>query len=430
MRRRHLLSLLIPLTVLACNDTTAPLEPEVVEQTALPVEPVPALATPSVDEARTFAASSNAFGFDLMRTTKPGENVAISPFSISTALTMAYAGAVGDTETQMRDVMHMEGEKQASLDAAGKLAASLRRSEGAFKVAVANRLFGERTYAFEDSYLATAKDTFGASLAPVDFKLQPEASRQLINDWVKAQTADRIPTLIPEGQVTPLTRLVLVNAMSFDAKWAAPFDGESTIDGQFTISKQEMVSVPTMHAMRPFKLASAEGMKMLEIPYEGGSMSMLIALPDETYGLADMEASMSAERLAQLRASATMQQVDVSLPRFNVDPAGPMALSDALIELGMTAAFDAEKADFSRIANPSDPADRLSLAQVFHKTVVRVNEKGTEAAAATAVGAKCGGAAPSAPASFRADHPFSFFVVDNDSGAVLFMGRVVDPKGA
>jgi len=390
---------------------------------------MPDLGAPGADELARHAKASNAFAFDLYKGLgKGGENVALSPFSISTALTMTWAGARGETAEQMRTVLHLEGSREEVLAAAGKVSASLQRQE-AFKLRIANRLFGEKTASFDSAYLEETKKSFGAPLAPMDFKERHEESRLQINGWVQKQTEKRIQNLLPEGSLGPLARLVLVNAIYFLADWAAPFKKDATREAAFTTARSVTKQVQTMHATSSFKFAAKDGAKLLDVPYRGGSMSMVFVLPNAPDGIDALEQTMTAQSLQAMRGASAVSEVQVALPKFEVDPAAPIALADRLKAMGMPLAFERGVADLTGISNPADPAERLHIGHVFHKAFVKVDEKGTEAAAATAVVAVAAGAAPPPPPSleFRADHPFLYFIVDNASGLVLFMGRVADP---
>jgi len=384
----------------------------------------PAVAMPSPTEAKPHATGSNTFAFDLYARTqkKPGNQV-FSPASISIALAMTWAGANGETATQMQKVMHFEPGGTAMW---GRISQALSAPGRPFKLRSANRLFGEKTYVFEQPFLDSTKSAFGATLEPVDFMVGYEAARGKINAWVEQQTEQRIKNLLPEFALDPKTRLVLVNAIYFLADWADPFEKNATYDEDFEGATKK--KVPMMHRGGTYAVAQVDQLKVLELPYGGSDLSMLVVLPDSKTGLGAVEKSLSAAKLEAWTKALTTTRVDVTLPRFEVSPPS-MPLADELKAMGMPLAFDRKKADFTRMANPKDPEEQLYIQKVFHKAFVKVDEKGTEAAAATAVvmGAK-GGGAPQKALEFRADHPFLFFVVDKTSGLVLFMGRVADPS--
>jgi serpin B len=384
---------------------------------------------PAQDEMARLARGNNAFAFHLYRALGPAPgNRVVSPASVSTALAMAWGGARGGTAVQMGQVLRFEGPPEAMMQASGRLAASLQDPSRPIVFRIANRLFGEKTVDFEAAYLEATRAAFGAALEPVDFKRGAEASRRLINGWVEEKTEKRIRDLIPPGGVSRETRLVLANAIYFLGDWAEPFAKEATQPAPFSVSPSARKDVPTMHAVQSFRFVAKDGLKAVELPYKGGQMSMLLVLPDAPDGLPALESSLTAERLDGMVASLAATRVHVSLPRFEIDPPGALGLGGALSKLGLTDAFSPAMADFTGIGNPPDPRDRLFISEVFHKAFVRVDEKGTEAAAATAVVMDRAAAIMARPVEFKADHPFLFFIRDNPTGIVLFMGRVADPS--
>lgn len=382
---------------------------------------------PAAADVAPLATASNALGFDLLPKAAPIGNVAISPASISTALIMTWGGAAGATADEMRKVLHLEGDPAKVLATAGQLAAALQNPKRALVLRIANRLFGEQGYPFEQPFLAQTRDAFGAPLQPLDFSHAPEPARATINSWVEGQTEHRIKDLLPAKSITTDTRLVLVNALYFLADWDQPFEKNQTFDAPFrpTTDAADTRNVPTMHEHGYFKLARADGVAVLELPYKGGDASMVVILPDADDGWVTLVRSLDAAMFAKWRAALAPTEVVVSLPKFTVDPLAAIDLVDTLEQLGMSAAFDPRTADFLAIAKPPDPEKRLFIGAVFHKAFVKVDEKGTEAAAATAVVMPEGaGAAPAPPEVFNADHPFLFAIVDNASGLILFLGRI------
>ncbi|HWY24951.1 MAG TPA: serpin family protein [Nevskia sp.] len=377
-----------------------------------------------------FAKQSNAFGFELYQRlrTQPG-NLVVSPASIMTALAMSWGGARGETAEQMRRALHLEGSPADAMRASGELARQLQDPNRPIKFRIANRLFGERTYPFEQPYLDATRLAYGAPLEALDFKGSAETARRRINAWVEQQTEQRIRDLIPAGGLNAETRLALVNAIYFLGDWASPFKKEATHDAAFFTAAATQKDVPTMHRQDSLRFAQRDGVKALELPYKGGNMSMLLLLPDRVDGIGALEQSLDPDQLEQLLRSLQPQMVRVSLPKFEIDPAASLSLGQLLQGMGMSLAFDPQRADFSGIAQPPDPQDRLYLSKVFHKAFVRVDEKGTEAAAATAVVMERAMAAmrPLPVVEFKADHPFLFFIRDNATGMILFSGRVMEP---
>jgi serpin B len=370
-----------------------------------------------------------AFAVDLLHALRgtPG-NLAISPASVSLALTLPWSGARGATAAEMARVLHLSGTPDSVLPGvADQLARLNDPKRTAYTLRVANRLFPERTYALQKAFLDRMA-SLGAPAEGLDFRRAPGPSRQRINTWVAEQTSDRIRDLLPPPAINAETRLVLVNAIYLLADWLSPFSRETTRFVPFFFPTGDR-PVPTMHQVGTFKFAAADGVKLLEMPYVGGALAMTIVLPDARDGLPALEQSLDARRLDTWIAALKPQKVAVVLPKFTIDPPSPLALADVLKGLGMKLAFDREQADFTGIAAPPSPADRLVISDVFHKAFVKVDEKGTEAAAATAVVMQRAGAMPDPqrPQEFRADHPFLFLIRDLKTGGVLFLGRVVDP---
>ncbi len=397
---------------------------------ALPTAAPPAKAATS-DELKALAKSDNAFALELWSKVREGKgNLAMSPLSIATALDMALAGAKGETATQMAGVLHVTGPVDRTLDVAGSLIAEYGAPDNKVTLRVANRLFGEKTFPFEKPYLARVESAFGAPLEPVDFKNGAEDGRKRINDWVAQQTKDRIKDLVPPGAVNGQTRLTLVNAVYFLGDWATPFEPAATKPEPFFVGKSAKKDVPTMHEMEKLHFAATDGVKVLELPYQNGALAMDFVLPDEVDGLDAVEARLTSAVFDKWMGAMAAHKVTVSLPKAEVAPAEALALAPTLAAMGMPLAFDRAKADFTGIANPPSPEDRLYVSAVFHKAFVKMDEKGTEAAAATALPMARAGAAlePEQPQEFKADHPYLFFLRDVRSGLVLFMGRVLDPQ--
>ena len=441
MMRRQLIGLVPLLLSAACEPSSReardpsssdPLGPSAPDPSSAPptastTPPVP-VPPPATEAVAKLATGTNAFGFDLYQRLRatPG-NMVVSPASISTALSMTWGGARGETAAQMKRVMHLDGTPDEVMKTAGQLAQSLEDPSRTITFRIANQLFGEKAYTFEQAFLDKTKAAYGAPLELLDFKTAPEPSRVRINAWVEGETEKRIKDLIPKAAIKADTRLVLVNAIYFLGDWEQPFEKESTRPAAFFTSASDKKNVPMMNAAGGYKAVAKDGLKMLELPYKGGAMSMLLVLPDKVDGLDAVEKSLDAKKLDELGKSLTSQRASVSIPKFEVAPPS-IPLAENLQALGMTDAFVRLKADFTGIANPPSVEERLYISQVFHKAFIKVDEKGTEAAAATAVVMAEAGAAPSEPPfQFKADHPFLFFIRDNASGLILFMGRVADP---
>jgi serine protease inhibitor len=376
-------------------------------------------------DVQTFAHASNQLGLEIFGRLGADGNLAISPASIATALAMTYGGARGASASEMARTMHVSTSPDETLRVAGSLVRDWNdESRTAYELAVANRLFGERTYRFAPAFLTATRDELGAELEPVDFASAPEPARIGINTWVSDRTHARIPEILPSGSVDSDTRLVLVNAVYFHGSWRERFDEADTRDLPFHTASGEDAIVPTMTAMRE-GYGADDTVQVLELPYAGGEVSMMFVLPRAQDGLASVEAQLSADRVEAWHALVNGgEPVAVHVPRFRIET-DAMSLRPSLIELGMGSLFTSG-ADLSGMS--ASGASELFLSDVFHRVFVELNEEGTEAAAATAVVAQIESTAASEPTYFVADHPFLFFLRDQRTGAVLFAGRVVDPR--
>lgn len=388
---------------------------------------------PNVDpeELERLAAGNTAFAFALyqiLSEAAPGEeNLFFSPYSISLALAMTYAGARGETETEMAEALHFSLHQERLHPAFNGLDAELaQRGKGAtgqdgggFRLQIANALWGQEGYPFLPEFLALLARNYGAGMRLLDFAADAEAARITINDWVAEQTEDRIQNLIPPGVVDAATRLVLTNAIYFNAAWAHPFEDNLTEDGVFTLPDGEKVTVPMMRQLESLRYVQGKGFQAVELPYDGHEMSMLILLPDEgTFEF--FQASLDERRLDAALEGMVPQQVALAMPKFEFE--SEFSLKEALAALGMPAAFGGE-ADFSGMTGSPD----LYISAVIHKAFVAVDEAGTEAAAATAV-VMLESAMPGEPVELRLERPFLFLIRDEATGTVLFLGRVVDPR--
>ena len=416
---------------------TQPPRPDAHE--ASPVAPEPTAPPPdapppevSQQDAQGVAAASNAFATDFWAKIRSRSgNLVVSPASIWVALEMTHAGARSATADEMARVLHVSGDGQAVRRAAGGLLAAWNDpARTAYTLRVANRLFGERSMRLEAPFVATMQNVFRAPLEPMDFKGAAEPSRARINSWVEQATDNRIHELLPATSIDEDTRLVLVNAVYFLAKWQAKFAQAATRAQPFWTNASASVSVPTMHQTEHFRYAEDAAVQVLQMPYEGGDLAMTIVLPRQRDGLATVEASLDAATIERWESALASTRVVVSLPKFTIEPAESLSLGDILESMGMPLAFDRGRADFSGMSVPPTPADRLYVSKVFHKAFVKVDEEGTEAAAATAVVmSRAGSAAPTEPPKqFLADHPFLFLLRDLRSGVILFAGRVADPR--
>ncbi|AKU08328.1 serpin family protein [Haloferax gibbonsii] len=396
----------------------------------------PPTGEPSVDDERlaALAAGNAEFALDLHRqiASEQGGNQFLSPYSISVALAMTYAGARGTTREQMEATLHYTLGEDVH-PAFADLRAALEEREttrnpvdggeaDAFRLAVANALWGREGYAFSADYLDRLDSNYGAGLRRADFAGDPDGERERINEWVADRTEGRIENLLPAGSVTPDTALVLTNAIYFMAQWARTFDPEDTEDGRFTALDGGESTVPLMRQELKANYADLPSAQAVELPYLGREVSMVLLLPDEGE-FESYERNLNASRLFGVFEEMRERIGDVVLPRFEFET--EIQLSEALSNLGMPAAFGSD-ADFGRMAE-GDGAT-LAIDEVFHKSFVSVDEEGTEAAAATGVVVES--SLPPRWGELRFDRPFLFCIRDRPTDAILFYGRVVDAGAA
>jgi serpin B len=383
---------------------------------ASPVDAVPA-------DVRTLVQGNNAFAFDLYaRLREQDGHLFCSPYSISTALAMTYAGARGETAEQMAKVLHF------SLDA-GRLHPActqmIRTLNGHglprdFQLNVAQSLWGDLTLPVNPDFERLIQTDYGARLRRVDFQRQTEQARQQINRWVENRTHDKIKELLQRDDLDPSTAMVLVNALYFQAAWHKAFPKTATKEEVF-LAGGKPVKTPMMHQTERLRHAEGEGFQALEIPYEGEQLAMVVLLPTEKEGLKKLEQGLTAEKLDGWLDKLAVRRVAVALPRFKLQ--ARFDLARELKEMGMPLAFS-PAANFSGMSTSA----KLFISRVIHQAFVSVDEEGTEAAAATAVVMTRGGPGGETPVDFRADHPFLFLLRDKQTGSILFLGRVTDPS--
>jgi serpin B len=369
---------------------------------------------------------NNGFAFDLYAQLRSqAGNLFLSPYSVSTALAMTYAGARGQTAEQMAKVLRFPLD-QARLHPA--FAAVIREVNGAgkpraYELHVANALWGQQGFGFLPGFLKLTRDNYAAGLHQVDFAGHTEAARRTINAWVEKQTKDKIKELFKPGLLNGLTRLVLTNAIYFKGLWQAAFPKKNTAPGDFLLTAGGRVRVPLMHQEHELLYHDGGTFQMLELPYKGGELSMVVLLPKKTDGLAALEKALTEDRLAAGLSRLRPHQVDVTLPSFKVT--AEFGLNQTLAAMGMRDAFVPRVADFSGMNGKRN----LFIQAVVHKAFVDVNEEGTEAAAATGVAVGvCSYTPPPPRAVFRADHPFVYLIRDHRTGSILFVGRLTNPQ--
>jgi serpin B len=389
----------------------------------------PRITSPDVspaDEALLIEGNS-AFAFNLYQALREKDgNLFYSPHSISLALAMTYAGARGETEQQMADTLHFILSQDSlhsafnSLDIElGKRGQEAQGKDGeGFRLNIVNAIWGQKDYSFLPAFLDVLAQNYGAGLRTLDFIKESENSRVTINDWVSDQTEGRIEDLIPQGAIDALTRLVLTNAIYFNAAWEYPFNEDMTAEGPFYLLDGEKVTVPMMKQTESFGYTEGEGYQAVELPYDGGELSMVIFLP-EAGQFEAFEQGLQAQQVDTIIKSLRLAEVTITMPQFEFD--SDFSLKDTLAGMGMPIAFT-ENADFSGMTGNRE----LFISDVIHKAFVSVDEKGTEAAAASAVIMTLS-AMPSQLVEVTIDRPFIFLIRDIDTGAILFVGRVLNP---
>jgi serpin B len=381
----------------------------------------------SLADLGMLVAGNTEFAFDLYRQLGTnGSNLFFSPYSISLALAMTYAGARSTTEEQMAETLHFTTLGQDRLHPAfNALVLELAsrgedptvKKEDRFQLHIANALWGQDGYGFLPAFLDVLAENYGAELTQLDFIQQPEAARLTINDWVSDETDEKIKDLLPQGSIAPDTMLVLTNAIYFKGTWEYRFDKDSTIEnGIFTLLDGSQVAVPMMRQTAHYGYAEGKGFKAVELPYVGDKLSMVILLP-ETGQFEEFSQGLNAERVnAILKGLRDQGFVAVHLPRFEYQ--SELNLAGPLLKMGMADVFTGA-ADFSGM----DGTHSLFIDEVFHKALISVDEDGTEAAAGTAVTMR-----KSADHTVVADHPFIFLIRDIKTGTILFIGWVMDPS--
>jgi serpin B len=401
--------------------------PPLLEVGASPDAP-PALVharAPLTDDIRAVARGNNQFALDIYRqlaaAAEAGENLLVSPLSISAALGMTYAGARNQTAQQMAAGLHFTLPDDRFHAVFGDLLADLGAEREGYELNIANRLFGQDGFAFKQPFLDTTSGNYRAPLEQLHFAGDPDESRLHINDWVEEQTNDRIKDLLPSGSVTSFTRLVLTNAIYFDGDWKYKFDKENTSDAAFHLADGGVTQASLMYQRNAFRYGRFDGFQMLELRYAGDDLSMVLMLPDAVDGIAALEESLTDEKLTTNLAAMYEREVDVYFPKFTFSSS--FGLSDSMAARGITDLFSPGSADLTGIADAG-----LFVSDVLHKTFIDVSEEGTEAAAATAVVVGITSALPSPPPVFRADHPFLFALRDNHTGSLMFLGRVMETE--
>ncbi len=433
MQRKHhslirlgIVALAAALLAAACGDTGG--GPGDGEGQVLALADVPRLdAEPGA--AANAADAVNAFALDLYaELAQQDGNLVFSPHSVAIALAMTRTGAAGSTLDELTDVLYLGSldDPDAAFNALDQALADrsgtfTRRddSEAELTLEIANSLWGQQDTTFKDPFLEGLAGHYGAGLRLVDFKTDPEGARQVINEWVASQTRDRIEDLIPEDTLDALTRLVLTNAVYLLAPWEQVFEEGSTAPATFHRLDGTTTSADLMAQAAGLPYAAAAGWQAVELAYAGRDLSMLVIVPDEG-SFADVEASFDSALLRTVVDRLESRQVNLRFPKFEFRT--QTGLTTALRNLGVVDAFEPDVADFSGMTDD----ESLYISAVVHEAFIAVDEEGTEAAAATAVVVSAT-SAPLDPVELVVDRPFLFAIRDVPTGAVLFLGRVLDP---
>jgi serpin B len=375
-------------------------------------------------DKQSLVHGNTAFALDMYQKVRSTEgNIFFSPYSISTAFAMTYAGARNTTQNQMASVLHFSLDQCQLHPAFSELQAHFLQLQDSkpFRLNITNALWIQEDYELLETFLELNQKYYGANLFYLNFRENPEDSRVKINDWVEDKTEGKIQKLLPSGAVKTFTRLILTNTIYFKAEWHNKFNAHNTKEHDFWITPEEKTKVQMMSQKNHFGYWENETFQILEMPYIRGDLSMVVCLPRKTDGLPDLESQINTNALKGWISNLNRQQVKVLFPKFtttqNID------LKEILMALGMVEAFT-ENADFSGMETKKE----LYITDALHKAFIDVDELGTEAAAATAVSVGATSIQrPRVVPEFRADHPFLFLIRDNQTGSILFMGRLTQP---
>ena len=372
---------------------------------------------------KNIARDNTLFTLDLYNQLKMTDgNLFFSPFSIFTALAMTWAGARENTAVQMAETLHFTEKPAQFHRAIGDLISQLNavQKETDVELSIANAIWAQKGYQFLDEFFRIVQQSYQADLKQVDFSSAAESARQAINAWVEQQTNEKIKDLLPPKVLNALTRLVLVNAIYFKGFWDNQFKSRDTREMEFWLLTEVAVKVPMMHQEHQFGYWENDWLQIIEMPYKEESLSLIVLLPKEKTGITDLEQKLNFENMMAWQSRLRKRKVIVFFPKFKIE--SQFSLGQTLALMGMPDAFDPELADFSAMVGQKE----LYISAVIHKAFLEVNEEGSEAAAATGVVVSVTSIAPSPPI-FKADHPFVFFIRDNKSQSILFLGRVLNP---
>ncbi len=365
--------------------------------------------------------ANNMFAFAFLSKVSQQDkgNIFFSPYSISNAFSMVYEGARSTTASEMQSVFHFMQDDTSRKNYVSQVNSELSNPSQQYKLNVANALWIQNDYPVLQSYTDTLKQYYAANATNLDLKNDSENSRKIINTWVENKTNHKIVDLLPEGSINKDTRVVLTNAIYFKGNWTNQFEASDTSNQNFTISQDNIVKVPMMTKTSSFPYFEDSSMQALKMSYQGGHLSMIVLLPKDN-DLSSLVNSLSVEKLHQLNNNMTTESVSAYIPKFTLDT--KYTLNDYLSSMGMPSAFSPADADFTGITGNK----YLSISTAVHQAFVKVDEKGTEAAAATGAVAQAT-SLMLAKDVFKADHPFVFIIYDDQTGLILFIGQVVNP---
>lgn len=382
----------------------------------------------NIDEPATLSQSNNDFAIDVFKllvSDREKQNTFLGPFSLYNALAMTYAGAEGNTAKEMERVLNITSSGQ---NIHNKFKTTLenmhkREEKADYKLTIANALWGQKGTAFKKSFISLVNKCYDAGLNDLDFKQQPEKACNHINRWVSNKTNDKISKLISPQAITPMTRLILTNAVYFKGRWADTFSKQMTSEKPFTLLNGRTVKTQMMRKSTTYNYTESENWQVLQLPYVKNDLAMVIFLPKTDNTLTKLvEDELNSELINTHLNNLQRKQVNVTIPKFKLK--NHFQLATTLQNMGMPSAFDPNKADFSNMSKE----EKLFISDVIHKTYIKVNEEGTEAAAATGVQMKATSVPTQKPTQFRADHPFVFLIRDLHNHNILFLGQLVNPE--
>lgn len=381
----------------------------------------PAVACNGENAMKSVSKANSDFAVKLYHQIRKGKgNLLISPYSITSAIAMTYAGANGNTAKEMADVLSISSIVDPH-EQYKKLRTALEKRESV-KLHVANSLWPQKEYSFLKEYIRFTKEKYGVDITPVDYKKKTEKARTLINSWVSEKTMEKIPELIPSGTLNSLTKMVLVNAIYFKGDWKTPFKKQTTTTETFFKADGSSVKTKLMFKSEKFLYKEELGLQVIEMPYTDDNISMVVLLPNKKSGIVDLENALTLENLKKWISDLSLQKVNLHFPKFTLESG--FLLGKKLAEMGMASAFNPNQADFSKMDGKKN---NLFIGDVIHKTFIAVDEQGTEAAGATAVVMRAYASRPEPTPDFRADHPFIYLIMDRSTNTVLFMGRFSEP---